>query len=68
MEIDKQQIVDLLRDKGQADLAQKADSALPDKVDTDQMSDLLAKFGIDVQDLLGKLAGGGGLGGLLGGG
>lgn len=67
MQIDKQQILDFLQSQGQGDKAQQAQSELPDKVDTDQHSDLLSKLGINVQDLLGQLGGGGGLGGLLGG-
>jgi hypothetical protein len=67
MEIDKSQIIELLKGLGKHDEASKAESELPDKVDTDKHGDLLGKFGIDPQDLLGKLGGGlGGLGGLLG--
>ena len=64
MEIDKSQILEHLKALGKHDEAAKADSELPDKVDTDKHGDLLGKFGIDPQDLLGKL--GGGLGGMLG--
>ncbi len=64
MEIDKSQILDFLRSKGQDEKAQQAEQELPDSVDTDQHSDLLAKFGVNPQDLLGGL---GGLGGKLGG-
>ena len=64
MEFDKSQILDLLKGMGKHDEAGRAESALPDKVDTDKHGDLLSKFGIDPQDIIGKL--GGGLGGLLG--
>ena len=67
MQIDKQQILEFLRSQGQHDQAQQADQDLPQQVDTDQHANLLRRFGIDPQELLGKL-GGGGLGGLLGGG
>ncbi len=63
MQIDKQQILDLLRSRGDQQQADQAQSELPDQVDTDQHSDLLAKFGIDPQELLGGL---GGIGGKLG--
>lgn len=63
MQIDKQQILDLLRQQGDHGKAEQADAELPDQVDTDRDSGLLDKFGINIQDLLG---GGGGLGGLLG--
>jgi hypothetical protein len=66
MNIDKQQIIDLLRNQGDQGKAQQAEQELPDQVDTDRDSGLLEKLGISPQDLLGKLGGGGGLGGLLG--
>jgi hypothetical protein len=65
MNIDKDQILQLLRSQGDDAKAQQADQELPDQVDTDRDSGLLAKFGIDPMDLVKKL-GGGGLGGLLG--
>ena len=64
MQFDKNQILELLRSRGQHDQAQQAEGELPDQVDTDQHGDLLSKFGLNPQELLGKL-GGGGLGGLL---
>jgi hypothetical protein len=67
MNIDKNQILELLRSQGDHDKAQQADQELPDQVDTDRDSGLLSKFGIDPMDLIKKLGGGGGLGGLLGG-
>ena len=67
MNIDKSQILDLLRSQGDDGKAQQADQELPDQVDTDRDAGLLSKFGIDPMDLMKKLGGGGGLGGLLGG-
>lgn len=58
MEIPKDQILKLLRDRGDADKADQADQELPDKVDTDQHADQLQKLGIDPKDLLSKLGGG----------
>jgi hypothetical protein len=58
MQIPKDKIVELLRERGQDDKATQADSELPDQVDTEQHGDLLSKFGIDPQDLAGKLPGG----------
>lgn len=64
MNIDKQQIIDLLKNQGDNDKADQAEKELPDQVDTDHDKGLLSKFGINPQDLLGKLPGGlGGLGG-----
>ena len=67
MKIDKDQILQLLTSQGDHDKAQQAESELPGQVDTDQDAGLLSKFGIDPMDLVTKLGGGGGLGGLLGG-
>jgi hypothetical protein len=64
MQIDKQQILEFLRSRGDQQQADQAQSELPDQVDTEQHGDLLAKFGINPQELL---SGGlGGLGGKLG--
>ncbi len=64
MQIDKQQIIDMLKSKGDHDKADQAQSDLPDQVDTDQHADKLSKLGVDPKDLTG---GGGGLAGKLGG-
>jgi hypothetical protein len=66
MEIPKDKILELLREKGQDDKAGQAEQELPDKVDPERDSGLLAKFGIDPQELLSKFAGGGLPGGLGG--
>jgi hypothetical protein len=66
MEIDKDQIVELLKSKGDHGQAAKAENDLPDKVDLEQDKGMLARFGIDPSELLGHL-GGGGLGKMLGG-
>jgi hypothetical protein len=55
MEIPKDQILDMLRQRGDHDKAQQADQQLPDKVDTDKHGDLLGKLGIDPNSLLGGL-------------
>jgi hypothetical protein len=57
VEIPKDQILQLLRDRGDHDKAQQADQQLPDKVDPDQHSDLLGKIGINPSDLLGNIGG-----------
>jgi hypothetical protein len=58
MEIPKEKILELLRERGQQDQVDQADRELPDTVDPEQHAGLLSKFGIDPQDLLGKLPGG----------
>ena len=69
MQIDKAQILDLLRSQGDEQKAQQADQELPGQVDTDQHAGLLEKLGLSPADLIAKLGGGGlggGLGGMLG--
>ena len=58
MQIDKAQILELLRSQGDNDKAAQADSELPDQVDTEQHAGLLSNLGINPADLLGKLPGG----------
>jgi hypothetical protein len=58
MEIPKDQILELLRQQGDHEKASQAEQELPDQVDTGRDAGLLSKFGIDVQDLVGKLGGG----------
>ena len=57
MQIPKDQILELLRGRGDDDKAAQADKELPDQVDTDRDKGMLDKLGIDPQDLLGKLGG-----------
>ena len=64
MKIDKEQIISLLRERGDDAKADQAQQELPGQVDTDRDTGLLAKLGIDPSDLLGGL--GGGLGNKLG--
>jgi hypothetical protein len=58
MQIPKGKIVELLRDRGQDDLADRADQQLPDQVDPEQHADVLSKLGIDQEELASKLPGG----------
>jgi lipopolysaccharide biosynthesis regulator YciM len=57
MQIPKEQILELLRSRGEQDKAGRADQELPDNVDTEQNADLLQRLGIDPQDLLGGITG-----------
>lgn len=66
MEIPKDKILELLRQQGDNDKADQAQGELPDQVDPERDAGLLSKFGINPQDLIGKLGGLGGLGGKLG--
>ena len=53
MQIPKEQILELLRSRGQDDKAGQAQQELPDQLDTD----LLQRLGINPQDVLGQLGG-----------
>lgn len=66
MQIDKSQIIQLLKSQGKEQQAQQADAELPQHVDHEKDSSLLTKFGLDPADLM-KLVSGGGSGGGLGG-
>ena len=44
MQLDKNMILDLLRERGQGDQASQAEQELPDQVDTDKDGGLLQKF------------------------
>jgi hypothetical protein len=63
MRIDKDTIIELIRQYGQSDHVDEARQQLPDQVDTDNEADrgLLQRFGIDpemLNGLLDKLPGG----------
>jgi hypothetical protein len=58
MEIDKDDLVRLLRTEGDNDTADKA-AGLPDRIDTDRDGDALAAIGLDRTTLMAKLAAGG---------
>lgn len=61
MEIPKDKILELIRERVGGQQADQAAGELPDQVDPQQHGDLLAKFGLDPQELLG-----GGLGDVAG--
>ncbi len=57
MQIPKDKILEMIKSRGDHDQADKAQSELPEKVDTDKDKGLLAKFGIDSKDLIGGIGG-----------
>ena len=59
MNIDKDQILQLLRSQGKNDQASQASNELPDQVDTGnaQHAGMLSKYGIDPSSLGGQLGG-----------
>jgi hypothetical protein len=58
MQIDKDTVVNMIRERGDDAKAGQAERELPDQVDTDQHADLLERFGVNPQDLIGKMTGG----------
>jgi len=58
VEIDKNTIVTMLRERGDDAKAGQAERELPDQVDTDRHGDLLERFGVSPQELIGKVTGG----------
>jgi len=55
MEIPKDKILEVLRERGDHDKAQQAEQELPDRVDHEEHANLLEKHGIDPKDLMGKI-------------
>lgn len=51
MEIDKHEVVSMLRSQGAHDKAQQAQCALPRRIDTEQDAGLLHQFEINTGDL-----------------
>jgi hypothetical protein len=58
MQIDKNTIIEFLRERGDAQSADQASQELPDQVDTDQHAGLLQRFGLDPAELLSRFTGG----------
>ena len=63
MQIAREQVLELLRQRGDHDTADRAAAQLPAQVDTDQHADVLRRLGIDPAQLGGAV---GGLGGPVG--
>ncbi len=59
MKIDKQTVLDVLRERGEDEKAAQAEQELPDEVDTEQHAGLLERFGVNPSDLIGRVTGGG---------
>jgi len=57
VEIPKDKVLELIKQHGDAGQTGQAEQELPEQVDTDRDAGLLQKFGLDPQDLLGKLGG-----------
>jgi hypothetical protein len=64
MELERQELVRVLRTQGENDTADRVESELPDRIDTDRDGDALAAVGLDRTQLMATLAAGG-LGGTV---
>lgn len=58
MQIDKETILNMIRQRGDTEQANQASQELPDTVDPEQHAGLLEKFGLSPQELIGKVTGG----------
>ena len=55
VEIDKQTVLKLIRERGDDEQANQAETKLPDQIDTDRDAGVLQRFGVDPQDLTGGI-------------
>ena len=58
VELDRQELVRVLRTEGDNDTADRVEAQLPDRIDTERDADALADVGLDRTQLMAKLAGG----------
>jgi len=59
VELDRQELVRMLRTQGDNDTADEVEQSLPDRIDTDRDGDALDALGLDRTQLMAKLAAGG---------
>ncbi len=57
MEFPKDKVLELIKSKGDGGKAEQAEQELPEKVDSEKDSGLLAKFGVDPKELMGGIGG-----------
>ena len=58
MKVDKSQVVELLRSRGDHSTAAQAAMSLPNRVDTEHHQEVLHRFGVDLSDLIANLSSG----------
>ena len=58
MQVDRDTVLNMLRDTGKTDEAERAERELPEQVDTERDAGLLERFGINPADLLSRFGGG----------
>jgi hypothetical protein len=59
VQLDRQELVRVLRTQGDNDTADRVESELPDRIDTDRDADVLDGLGLDRTQLMATLAAGG---------
>jgi hypothetical protein len=59
VQLDRQELVRVLRTQGDNDTADRVEGELPDRIDTDRDADALDALGLDRTQLMAKLAAGG---------
>ena len=57
MEIPKEKILELLKQRGEHDKVDQADKELPEHVDPERDSGMLERLGVEPGDIIGKLGG-----------
>jgi hypothetical protein len=57
VEIDKESVLKLIRERGDDEQTNQAENELPDRIDTERGAGLLRQFGVDAQDLTGGILG-----------
>jgi hypothetical protein len=58
VQLQKSQVLDVLRRMGRDDVADRVDESLPEQIDTAQLNQLLQDNGINPSEVIGKLRGG----------
>jgi hypothetical protein len=58
MQIDKNTIIEYLRQRGDDDTADQANQELPEQVDTDRDAGVLQRFGLDPAELMSRFTAG----------
>lgn len=57
MQLDKTQVLEFLKERGDPAQAEQAEPHLPDQVDTEQHGGLLAQHGVSAEELISKFGG-----------
>jgi hypothetical protein len=58
VQLERSQVIDVLRRMGRDEVADRAEESLPERIDTAQLSQLLEEHGINPSEVIGKMRGG----------